>query len=58
MSFGRILMHYINIYIISFVHGVPRRFVMCFTNDYSKIYVYGIIQFSILISFINVYSRI
>ena len=29
---------------------------MCFTNDYSKIYVYGIPLFSI--RFINVYNRI
>ena len=40
VEFCRILMHYINIYEIAFVHGVPWRFAMWFTNDYSKLYVY------------------
>ena len=31
---------------------------MFFTNDYSKIYVYGIPLFTILIGFIDVYIRI
>ena len=57
VSFGRIFMHYIN-KCNCICTWCSMTVCMCITNDYSKIYVYGIPLFSILIWFIDVYIRI
>ena len=42
----------------AFVHGVPWWFVMYYTSEYSKLYIYISPSISIIIWFINAYSRI